>query len=231
MPPARAESHPTRPARLKRMKPLSTGHRLARAVWGVAWVCLFRPSPRPLHGWRRMLLALFGASLHRTARIYPRARIWAPWNLTMHEHACLADNVDCYCVDEIEIGAHATVSQYSYLCGATHDFDDVAHPLVPKPIRIGRRAWVAADVFIGPGVTIGEGTVVGARSAVFGDLPPWMVATGSPARPTRPRGIGPADFGEEAAAPPRDARDEAGDDAGTNQDHTSTTRATWGAAS
>jgi putative colanic acid biosynthesis acetyltransferase WcaF len=107
----------------------------------------------------------------------------------MAARATLADDVICYCVDRIRIGEHTTVSQYSYLCGATHDFEDPHRPLRPAPITIGPQCWVAADVFIGPGVTIGEGTVVGARSSVYGDLPPWQVCTGNPARPRRARAL------------------------------------------
>ena len=58
---------------------------------------------------------------------------------------------------------------------------------VSAPITIGTRAWVCADVFVGPGVSIGEGTVVGARSSVFRNLPAWCVAAGSPAKAIRER--------------------------------------------
>ena len=167
--------------------PHGFGNRLGRAMWGLVYVILFRPSPRSLHRWRNLLLRLFGAALHPTARIYPRARVWAPWNLTMAEHACLGDDVDCYCVAAITIGASTTVSQYSYLCAATHDHEDPRHPLIPGPITIGARCWLAADVFVGPGVSIADGTVVGARSSVFSDLPEWVVAMGTPAKPVGKR--------------------------------------------
>jgi len=140
-----------------------------------------------MHGWRRWLLNLFGAELHSTSRIYPRARVWAPWNLSMEERATIADDVDVYCVDRIVLGARAVVSQYSYLCGAGHDIDQPDRPLVPAPIRIGEDCWIAADVFVGPGVSIGPRTVVGARSSVFADLPSDSVCMGSPARVTRSR--------------------------------------------
>ena len=170
-----------------RSSPHSLRNRAGRALWGCTWALLFRFSPRPLHVWRNWLLRLFGARLHPTARVYPRCRVWAPWNLVMQRGATLADDVDCYCVDRIELGEYATVSQYGYLCGATHDFEDPRHPLVPKPITLGDRVWIAADVFVGPGVSIGAGTVVGARSAVFKDLPAWVVASGTPAKPVRER--------------------------------------------
>ena len=164
-----------------------TGNKLGRALWGAAWLLLFRTSPRLLFGWRRLLLRLFGARIGAGARVMPSTRIWAPWNLVMGEESCLSHDVDCYCVALIRIDAHATVSQYSFLCAATHDPEDPHMRLVTAPIRIGAGTWVAADVFIGPGVTIGEGAVIGARSSVFRDMPPWMICRGSPCRPARPR--------------------------------------------
>lgn len=176
--------------------PHGLGNRAARVAWNIVYVLLFRTSPRPLHRWRNLLLRSFGARLHPTARIYPRARCWAPWNLHMGQHACVADDVDVYSVAPISIGDYSTVSQYSFLCAATHDFEDVQHPLTTAPIHIGRRCWIAADVFVGPGVTIADGTVVGARSSVYKDLPPWSVVAGNPAQVIRARRLGPADFNE-----------------------------------
>jgi putative colanic acid biosynthesis acetyltransferase WcaF len=188
------EQRPWRDDPMPRQSPHSVGHRAGRLLWGIVYMLLFRPSPRNLHRWRNLLLRLFGAALHPRARVYPRARIWAPWNLVMEDGATIADDVEVYSAATIRLGPYALVSQHSHLCAATHDCDDARFPLVARPITIGARAWVAADVFIGPGVTIGEGAVIGARSSVFRDVPPWMVATGTPARPVRPRRIGPADF-------------------------------------
>lgn len=157
-------------------------NRLGRMVWHAVWLVLYRPSPRPLHGWRRFLLRLFGADVARGAHPYPSARIWAPWNLVMGEGSCLGDYVNCYSVDQIVLEPYVTVSQYSFLCTAGHDYRFKNKPLITAPIRIGRRAWVAADVFVGPGVMVGEGAVVGARSSVFRDVAPWTVVGGNPAR-------------------------------------------------
>jgi len=157
-------------------------HKLGRAAWGVVYTLAFRPSPKPLHFWRRWLLRLMGARIEEGANIHPSVTIWAPWNLTMRRLACLAPHVDCYNVEPIEVGARATVSQYSYLCGATHDYERLDLPLIPAPISIGAYAWICADVFIAPGVTVGEGAVVGARSSVYKDVQPWTVVAGNPAR-------------------------------------------------
>lgn len=170
-----------------RTSPHSLKNRVMRVLWGIVQSTIFRLSPRPMHAWRNMLLRLFGADLHPTARVYPRATIWAPWNLSMGERATIADDVDCYCVELITLGDRVVVSQYSYLCGATHDFELRSRPLIPMPITIGAGTWIAADVFVAPGVTIGEESVVGARSSVFSDLPAWKVCVGSPAKPIRDR--------------------------------------------
>ena len=173
--------------RALRPQRLSSRNKLGRALWQVVWLLLYRPSPRLLHPWRCLLLRLFGAKLGRAVHPYPSARIWAPWNLEMGDHACLSEAVDCYCVDRIRIGAGATVSQYSFLCTASHDYSLPGMPLMTAPIDIGASAWITADVFVGPGVSIGEGAVVTARSSVFGDLPPWHVARGNPATPFKQR--------------------------------------------
>lgn len=105
----------------------------------------------------------------------------------MGDHSCLSEGVDCYSVDKIRIGAHTTVSQYSHLCSASHDYSREDFPLMTAPINIGERVWITADVFVGPGVSIGDGVVVTARSSVFSDIPPWVVARGNPALPAKRR--------------------------------------------
>jgi len=179
---------------------LSLSNKLGRAVWGVVWLLLYRPTPRTFHAWRCLLLKLFGARLGKGVHPYPSARVWAPWNLEMGDHACLSEHVDCYCVDKIRIGAHTTISQYSFLCSASHDYTRTTMPLTVAPITIGSRAWITSDVFVAPGVTIGDGVVVGARSSVFGDLPAWTIARGNPAAPVRRRTL--VDASEEGALSP-----------------------------
>ncbi|RFF29578.1 putative colanic acid biosynthesis acetyltransferase [Wenzhouxiangella sediminis] len=172
---------------------ISTRNRAARVVWQLVWLLLFRPTPRVMHKWRQFLLRLFGARIAGPSYVYPSARIWAPWNLELGEHATIGENVDCYSVAKIRIGAYSTVSQYSFLCSASHDFRDPAilrgpeMPLVAAPITIGERAWVTADVFVAPGVTIGDGAVILARSTVVEDVPAWTVMGGNPAAPQGPR--------------------------------------------
>lgn len=166
---------------------IGTSNRLCRGAWSLVWLLLYRPSPRPLHGWRRFLLRCFGARIGAGAHPYPAAKIWAPWNLTMAAGSGLADHVDCYCVAPVHIGAGATVSQYTYLCTASHDIDAPGMPLIAAPIVIGDGAWVAAACFVGPGVRVGVRAVVGARSTVTRDVAPGAVVAGSPPRTLRLR--------------------------------------------
>jgi putative colanic acid biosynthesis acetyltransferase WcaF len=163
--------------------PYSFRNRIARVLWGLVYWLLFRPTPRTLlWWWRRTLLRLFGARIGKGVKVYSSCRIWGPWNLEMGDYSCLAFCVDCYCAARIRIGANCVVSQYSYLCSATHDPTLPRYPLITAPITIEDHVWVAADVFVGPGVTIGEGAVVGARASVYADVEPWTIVGGNPAR-------------------------------------------------
>jgi len=130
-----------------------------------------------MFGWRAFLLRLFGADIGAGAHVYPSARIWAPWNLVMGKQACIADHVICYNVSTIHIGDFSTVSQFSNLCTASHDYRRWDHPLIVGNITLGSHVWVTADVFIGPGVNIGDGAVVTARANIFTDIEPWVVVS------------------------------------------------------
>lgn len=169
--------------------PFSTKDKIKRVLWGLIYNTLFRLSPRPLHKWRVLILRCFGAKVSSKARICPRAKITIPWHLVMDDYATLADDAIVYSTAMVKIGRQATVSQYSYLCTATHDYEDAYNILYAEPITIEENVWIAADVFVGPGVNIGEGTVVGARSCVYKNLPAWKVCVGNPAKPIKNRVI------------------------------------------
>ncbi len=165
----------------------SLGNKLRRFTWQFAWLLLMRLSPRPCFGWRRFVLRAFGARVGQKARVYPTTRVWGPWNLDLGNHCVVGPDVDLYCMDLIRIGDHATVSQYSYLCTGTHDIEDPHMNLITAPICVENSAWICADVFIGPGVVVGEGAVVGARSSVFKNVESWIVVAGAPARRIKTR--------------------------------------------
>lgn len=160
-----------------------------RIVWGVVQSTLFRWSPRPCHAWRARLLRLFGAQIPAPGQVvvFPSVHITFPQNLTLEPRAMLGPNVIVYNLGRITLRRGANVSQNCHLCSGTHDYLRWSMPLVTKPIEIGENAWLAADCFVGPGVVIGELSVVGARSVVIQSLPPSMVCAGHPCRPIKPR--------------------------------------------
>lgn len=165
----------------------SLGNRMARVIWQCVWLLLFRPTPVPLHAWRSWLLRVCGARIGRHCRVYPSVRIWAPWNLDLHDLACLGPGVTCYSMDTISLGQRVVVSQGVHLCTGSHDYESENFQLFTRPITIGADAWICTEAFLAPGVTIGDGAVIGARSVVTRSQPAWMVCAGNPCRPLKPR--------------------------------------------
>lgn len=156
-------------------------HRLLRLAWNVAWKLLASWTPAPLHRWRIFLVNLFGGHLDPHCFLYGSVRIWYPPYLTMARAATLGPGVECYTMGPIEIGAYAVVSQRAFLCTGTHNIHNANFQIGARPIRIGADAWIAAEAFVGPGVTVGEGAVLAARGVAFRDLAPWTVYQGNPA--------------------------------------------------
>lgn len=162
---------------------------MRRLLWQAVQSTLFRWSPRPCHRWRAWLLRLFGADISTPAHVvvFPTVRITFPWKLRLAPRSMIGPDVRIYNLAKVTLHPGANVSQNAHLCAGTHDYTRWSMPLDARPIEIGRNAWVAADVFIGPGVTIGELAVIGARSVVVRDQPARMVCAGNPCRPIKPR--------------------------------------------
>jgi len=156
-------------------------------LWWLVQSCLFSTSPQFMYGWRRFLLRAFGANIGQGVIIRPSVRITYPWKLTVGDHAWIGDHVDLYTLGEISIGRHAVVSQRSYLCTGSHDQASRTFRIYAEPIVVGEGVWIATDVFVGPGVTIGKNSLIGARSSLFSDAEPDFVYIGSPARKIKPR--------------------------------------------
>jgi putative colanic acid biosynthesis acetyltransferase WcaF len=157
------------------------GIRMKRFAWNVVWILLYRFSPRPLHGWRTMLLRAFGAKMGPNCHFYPKSKVWAPWNLICSDQVTAADGAEIYNPSPMSFGSHAILSQDSYICGATHDYDDPAFPLIAYAMHLGAYSWICARASVGPGANIGEGTVLGLGSVAARDLDPWTVYAGVPA--------------------------------------------------
>lgn len=167
----------------------SISNRLKRVVWQFCWLAAARWTPPPLHRWRILLLRVFGAQISWKAYVYPNVQIWAPWNLSVDDYGTLARGVICYNIAPIRIGSRAVVSQGAHLCTGTHDYKKPEFPLLAKPITVGVRAWVCADAFVGPGVSIADGAILAAAGVAFRDLEPWTIYAGNPAVPNKSRPI------------------------------------------
>lgn len=167
----------------------SLKNRITRALWILTWGLLASWTPAPLRAWRRFLLRAFGAEIAATARVYGSVRIWLPSHLRIGNYSVIGPGATVYNMSKITLGDYTTVSQGAHLCTGTHDIEDPHFQLKSRPIEIGSRAWVAADAFVGPGIRIGEGAVLGARGCAFKDLEPWTVYVGNPAAPLRKRNV------------------------------------------
>ena len=160
----------------------SLGNRCVRVVWGAVWLVLARFTPPALHPWRALLLRLFGARLGRGVRVHGSASIWLPANLALGDRVLIGPGVRLYNQGRITIGARSVVSQRAHLCASSHDLADPHFQLVLRPVALGEQCWIAAEAFVGPGVTLGDRAVLGARGALFENAEADGVYLGNPAR-------------------------------------------------
>lgn len=151
-------------------------------LWWLVQAIFFKPSPQLLYGWRRFLLRLFGAQIGKDVIIRPSVEVTYPWKLSIGDYSWIGDDVVLYTLGYINIGKNAVISQRSYLCTGSHDYKKLDFQIFSEAIYIEDECWLATDVYVSPGITIGQGTVVGARSSVFKDLPAGKICLGSPAK-------------------------------------------------
>ncbi|MEC4893883.1 MAG: hormogonium polysaccharide biosynthesis acetyltransferase HpsU [Oscillatoria sp. PMC 1051.18] len=172
------------------------GYSRGKSAWFVLlwWLVQAITFPLTIHNFNRLrcgLLRLFGAKIGKGVVIRPTARFTYPWKVEIGDYSWIGDDVVFYSLDKIKVGSHSVISQKSYLCTGSHDFQDPTFKLITQPIIIGNGVWVATDCFVAPGVTIGSNAVIGARSSVFKDIPPQQVAWGSPCKSHYLRKINP----------------------------------------
>jgi putative colanic acid biosynthesis acetyltransferase WcaF len=170
----------------RRARKWTRGELFRRSLWAISQP-LFRFSPRVLWGWRRFLLRLFGARIGAAAHVHPSVHIEIPWNLDLGEFAAIGDGARIYNLGPVAIGRSATISQGAHLCAGTHDYRRADLPLLKAAITVEEGAWICADAFIGPDAVIGKYAIVGARAVAMGDVAPWTIVAGNPARMIRRR--------------------------------------------
>ena len=170
----------------RRARKYSTYELLRRVLWGFARV-FFRFSPRPCFAWRRLILRCFGAKIGAHVNIYSSAWIYFPWNLTVGDWSAIGEHAFIYNLGPVTIGEKVTISHRAQLCAGTHDYTLPDLPLLKPPIVIRDQAWICADAFIGPGVAVGEGAIVGARCVAVKNVEAWTIVAGNPVRVIRRR--------------------------------------------
>ena len=153
-----------------------------RIIWGGINPIFFRYSPRLLYGWRNFILRTMGAKIGRNVKIYPSAKIMFPWLLQIGNNTTVSWDVKVYNLGFSSIGNDTMISQYSHLCGGTHDFRSMDFTLLRTGFTIGNNVWIAADAFIGPRVKVNDYAVVAARAVVIKDVPEKTIVAGNPAK-------------------------------------------------
>lgn len=158
-------------------------------LWWLVQALFFRTSPQFLYGYRRFLLRMFGASIGKKVIIRPSVKITYPWKVIIGDYSWIGDDVVLYSLGDIVIGNNVVISQKSYICTASHDYLQSDFPIFAKKNSIEDGCWLATDVYVAPGVTIGKGSVIGARSSVYKDVIPNKIYVGNPAKIIRDRKI------------------------------------------
>ena len=164
------------------MSAYSNQEYLMRILWALIYILFFQISPRLFYGWRNFILRIMGARIGKNVKIYPSARIMYPWLLEIGNNTTISWDVKVYNLAFSKIGNNTMISQYSHLCGGTHDFRSPDFDLIRTGFTIGNNVWIAADAFVGPGVTVNDNAVVAARAVVIKDVEAGTIVGGNPAK-------------------------------------------------
>tara|TARA_B100000242_G_C42791662_1_gene368365 strand:+ start:14 stop:571 length:558 start_codon:yes stop_codon:yes gene_type:complete len=156
-------------------------------LWWIIQSTLFALSPQFMYSWRSFLLRLFGAKIGRSVIIRPTVRVTYPWKLKIGDYSWIGDYVELYTLGDLYIGNNVVVSQRSYICTASHKYNQQDFAIYNNKVEIKDGCWIATDVYIGPGVTVNRNSVIGARSSVFKDVPEGKVCVGTPAKVIKKR--------------------------------------------
>jgi putative colanic acid biosynthesis acetyltransferase WcaF len=161
---------------------MSTKIKFLALLWKIVNVTVFRQSPFFCRGWRRALLRLFGAKIDHSASPHRLAIIDYPWNFEMSALASIGPNCWIYALDRISIGDKSCVGEGVKILTGTHSISDRNFSLIKRPVTIKACCWIATAATVLPGVTIGDGAVIGACAVVTKDVEPWTVVAGNPAK-------------------------------------------------
>jgi len=153
------------------------------AFWWVVRSLLFAPWYPIPSAVKVAALRFFGAKIGRGVVIRSRVNITFPWKLRIGDHVWIGDEVMILSLDHITIASHVCISQRAFLCTGSHRFESENFDLCTKPIMIHEGCWIAANVFVGAGVTLDKGTLCSAGAVVLHSAGPDQVLAGNPAVP------------------------------------------------
>ncbi len=158
----------------------------------VAWFLISGLPNRRGSRFRIPLLRRAGATIGDGVRIGPGVRVYGPKGLTIGDGANVSRDSVLDARAGLSIGAGATIGFESVLLTWGHRHDNVDMPVTAqgfeaKPIAVGELVWIGARAFLLPGVTVGDGAIVGTASVVTKDVPAGVVVGGVPAKVLRDR--------------------------------------------
>jgi acetyltransferase-like isoleucine patch superfamily enzyme len=111
------------------------------------------------------------------------ARIICDSEITIGDHALISWNV--VLMDTYRLPTNPAIRRDELQRVPLRESRIAAANVPARPLRIGHAVWIGFDSCVLPGVTIGEGSIVGARSVVTNDVPPFTIVAGNPARVVR----------------------------------------------
>ena len=156
-------------------------------LWWIVEKTLFAWSPQFFYGWRRFLLRLFGAKIGKNVLIRPSAKFTYPWKISIGDYTWIGEDCILYSLGNITIGKHVAVAHGVYFNTGLHDYTKESFNIDYQEVIIEDEAWITNDVYIAPGVRIGKGCVIGARSNVFKNMPEGFICYGNPANAIKKR--------------------------------------------
>lgn len=176
--------------RMKRLapSPLVALVRWRRDVWGDLRLRLLAEVGKlPSHRLRNFFYRRAGMALPRSSSIHWRAEFYSPERIAIGEHTVIGDSAFLDGRSGLTIGANVNLGSHVSIYTRQHDIDAPDFAEVGAPVVVGDYAFIGSHAIVLPGVTIGQGGVVGAGSVVTTDVEPYTLVVGVPARFVRHR--------------------------------------------
>lgn len=145
----------------------------------------------PISALKVWILRQFGAMIGQGVRIKPGVRIKFPWRLTIGDYVWIGEDTWLDNLAHITIENHVCISQGVYLCTGNHNWTYPSFDLLTAPIYIQESSWIAARSVVGPGVTIGRGSILALGSVTGRSLEDMTIYAGNPAQPIKQRQLYP----------------------------------------